>query len=87
MIDPYVILAMPFNFSLSSNLSFVAYYRNDFIYVFHTMLHGMTYLNKIMLKSCQATTKEIRQLLRKSPVKSCELDFMPTYLLRKWWMS
>ena len=31
----------------------------------------------------QATTEEIRQLLRKSPVKLCELDPMPTCLLRK----
>ena len=43
MIDPYVILAMSFNFILSSNLSFVlsTYYGNaiyhDLSYVCHTM--------------------------------------------------
>ena len=39
--------------------------------------------NCCLYEFSQATTEEIRQLLRKSPVKSCELDPMPTYLLRK----
>ena len=52
-------------------------------------MQGLSEESVVLLSNCcleefsQATTEEIRQLLRESPVNSCELDPMPTCLLSK----